>query len=168
MKALGALLLVVGAYALGHFEALKRERRVKQLSAMIASLGLLESHVVYGRVLLADALWRVGEDRAEVRRLFWEAASRMKEGHAASTAWKEAIAKWARLSAFNPGDLRPLEHLAGVLGLSSAEDQSRHIKWVTDQLEARLVEARQRLPELTRLYRALGVCGGLTLALLLY
>ena len=75
---------------------------------------------------------------------------------------------WARRSAFGPGDIRPLEHLAGVLGLTAADDQARHMQWVKSQLETRLVEARQRLPELSRLYRALGVCGGLTLALLLY
>lgn len=168
MKLLGALLLVLGTYAVGHVEALKRERRVHQLSAMIAALGLLESHIVYGRTLLSDALWQAGEARPEVRRLFWEANQRLRQGEAASTAWREAVAVWARHSAFRPGDLRPLEHLAGVLGLTSAEDQARHMRLVTSQLEAGLVEARERLPEQSRLCRALGVCGGLTLALLLY
>ena len=65
-------------------------------------------------------------------------------------------------------DLAPLVHLAPVLGLSEGGDQARHLRWARSQLEVKLAGARQRLPEVARLCRALGVCGGLILALLLY
>lgn len=168
MKAVGAILLIAGSYALGHAEARRRERRAGELSALVSALSLLESHIVYGRALLADALRHVGEDRPEVRRLFWEAARLLGQGRTASSAWKEAVTRWGRASALVPSDLRPLEQLAGVLGLSSAEDQARHIRWAASQLEARWEEACRKLPEVVRLCRALGACGGLTLALLLF
>gem|GEM_PF-2736686 len=168
MKLLGALLVVAGAYALGHIEACRRERRVRELTASISALTLLESHVVYGQCLLADALRRVGEEHPEVKPPFLGAARRLEEGCSASRAWREAIGAWSKGAALVDGDLVPLVQLAGILGLSDAEDQARHLRWAKSQLETRLAAARERLPETARLCRALGACGGLVLALLLY
>lgn len=168
MKLAGALLVIAGAFALGHLEALRRERRVRELTVVISALTLLQSHVVYGRSFLADALRHVGEEHPEVAPWFCRAARRIDEGEAASRAWREALAAWSRRSALAPGDVGPLAELAGILGLSAADDQARHLLWARTQLETRLAAARERLPERARMCRALGVCGGLLLALLLY
>lgn len=168
MKLVGAFILVAAAYAVGHFEAVKRELRVRQLAGMISALELLESHIVYGRTLLADALRRVGEQRPEVGSPFLESAKLLESGASFSQAWRLALSAWARDAALAHDDLRPLWDLGTVLGRSAADDQARHMKWVKSQLEVGWNDARQRLPELSRLYRALGVCGGLILALLLY
>lgn len=166
MKLLGAFIVVAASAALGHLEACKRERRVRELAASVAALTLLESHVVFGQCLLADALDRVAGAHPEVRHPFLWAARRLREGCSASRAWTEGLESWPE-KALLPADLTPLYELAGILGLSAADDQARHFRWARSQLEARLSTARERLPESARLCRALGACGGLTLALLL-
>jgi len=168
VKLLGALLVIGGAAALGHLEAVRREKRARELAAVITALELLESHVVYGQVLLADALRRVGEAQPGAGWAFLRAAERLEEGWPASRALRESFSAWAARSALLESDLAPLVHLAPVLGLSEGGDQARHLRWARSQLEVKLAGARQRLPEVARLCRALGVCGGLILALLLY
>src|SRR5690606_39475364 len=76
VKLLGALLVIGGAAALGHLEAVRREKRARELAAVITALELLESHVVYGQVLLADALRRVGEAQPGAGWAFLRAAER--------------------------------------------------------------------------------------------
>lgn len=168
MKLVGALLLVAAACAIGHLQAARREQRVRLLAGLIGAMDLLESHIVYGRTLLAEALWRVGEQRADVGSLFLEAARLMEGGLAFSKAWRKALSAWSWGTALTAGDVRPLRDLGDVLGRSPADDQARLLRWVKSQLHAGWHDAREKLPELTRLYRALGVCGGLILALLLY
>src|SRR5690606_34668264 len=99
---------------------------------------------------------------------FLRAAERLEEGWPASRALRESFSAWAARSALLESDLAPLVHLAPVLGLSEGGDQARHLRWARSQLEVKLAGARQRLPEVARLCRALGGCGGLILALLLY
>ena len=58
MKLVGALLLVAAACAIGHLQAARREQRVRLLAGLIGAMDLLESHIVYGRTLMAEALRR--------------------------------------------------------------------------------------------------------------
>jgi len=168
VKLLGALLVIGGAAALGHLEAVRREKRARELAAVITALELLESHVVYGQVLLADALRRVGEAQPGAGWAFLRAAERLEEGWPASRALRESFSAWAARSALLESDLAPFGPPGSGPRPVGGGDQARHLRWARSQLEVKLAGARQRLPEVARLCRALGVCGGLILALLLY
>ena len=88
----------------------------------------------------------------------------MEGGLAFSKAWRKALSAWSwgRLSLQATCVLpRPGRRVGKV----AQDDQARHLRWVKSQLHAGWHDAREKLPELTRLYRALGVCGGLILAL---
>lgn len=167
MNAVGALMVVGGAAALGHSMALYRERRVQELNALTHAIQRLETEIVYGMVLLPDALGRVAKGGGPCADLFQRAADALNKGESAAESWMRALEGWRKRSALTPEDVVPLERLSGVLGVSGAEDQSRHLRYVRSELVFRLEQARDRLPETTRLFRALGVCGGLALALLL-
>ena len=162
------LVLVVGAAALiGHGLARERERRVAQLGALLHSLEALETEVVYGLTYLREAFQRIAREYPECRALFRRAARGLEAGETARTAWKEALAAYRRSASLTAEDLLPLERIGGVLGLSAAADQERHLRLVRRELEARLAEARGSLPQATRLYRTLGLFCGLAVALLL-
>jgi len=125
VKLLGALLVIGGAAALGHLEAVRREKRARELAAVITALELLESHVVYGQVLLADALRRVGEAQPGAGWAFLRAAERLEEGWPASRALRDVFfgvggavgspgerpravgPTWLRSSACRRGAIRP-------------------------------------------------------------
>lgn len=167
MKWIGTALLLGAAGLIGHFMALERERRVRELAALIHALERLETEVVYGLTYLVDAFSRVGEDYPECRVLFVRAAEALRRGGTARTAWAEGVRAHRLHSSLTREDLRPLEKTGMVLGLSSAHDQQRHLQLARREVEARLEEARERLPQVTRLCRTLGVFGGVATVLLL-
>lgn len=167
MRWLGAFILVTTAAALGHLVASERERRVHQLAALVHGLHQLETEIVYGLSLLSDAFERVAVSHPECAALFAEASRTLKRGAGVGVAWAAGVDAVARGTALDREDIRPLVKLGGILGLASAEDQRRHIRLAQSEVESRLSEARRKLPDISRLYRTLGVCGGLIVALLL-
>lgn len=168
MRAAGAALVLVCSCLLGQRAAAGRERRAAELEALISGLHLLETEIVFGRRLLAEALMRVGTVHPQCRLLFEKGAQGVAEGRSAQQAWEEAVRAWGKASALAREDLEPLLRLGAVLGLSHGDDQARHLGLARRELLHRLEAERQRLPQLVRLYRLLGVFGGLALVLLLY
>jgi len=167
MKAIGAALVVAGAALLGHLAASERERRVRELDGLLYGLNLLETEVVFGLTMLPIALERAAQGGSGAGALFSTAARELRKGSGAAKAWVAGIRALERRSALKEGDMMPLLYLGGTIGLSSAQDQSRHLQLARRQIEARLEAERRRLPQVARLVRALGLCGGLAAALML-
>lgn len=167
MRWLGLVLVVGSAALIGHLLAREKERRVGELGALLHSLERLETEVVYGLTYLQEAFERIAADCPECRPLFGAAAAALAQGAPARRAWRAGLASFGRQGGVTPADLRPLERIGPVLGLTSAEDQRRHLRLVRREVELRLAEAREQLPQTARLCRALGVCGGVAVALLL-
>lgn len=166
MKAIVALVVVLAAALLGHLAASERERRVRDLAGLLYGLALLETEVVYGLTVLPIALERSARGSAGAANLFFTAARALRDGMGASEAWLAGIRALERRSALRPEDLAPLMYLGGTIGLSSAEDQSRHFQLARRQIEAHLAAERERAPQSARLLRTLGLCGGVAAALL--
>src|SRR5690606_36436474 len=141
----------LSACLLGQRAAAGRERRVAELTALLNGVHLLETEVVFGRLLLAEALARAGALHPQCRLLFELGARRVAEGRSAAEAWREALEAWEKVSALTWEDLEPLVRLCGVLGLTSAEDQARHLGLAQRELSLRLDAERQRLPHIARL-----------------
>ncbi len=167
MRWVGTVLLLGAAGLLGHVAALERERRVRELAALLHALERLETEIVYGLAYLSEALSRVGRDYPECRSLFEKAAQALGRGATAREAWTQGLRSLRRQSSLTREDMRPLEKMGMVLGLSAAEDQRRHLQLVRSEVTTRLEEARERLPQVTRLCRTLGIFGGLATVLLL-
>lgn len=167
MKWAGCLLVIGAATLMGHVVALEGERRVRELTALLHSAERLETEMVYGLALLADAFESIARDYPECRLLYGVAAKALRQGATARAAWQEGVRVYRRVASLTPDDVRPLQKTAAILGLSSAQDQRRHLQLLRKEIEMRLIEARERLPQKTRLCRSLGLFGGLTAVLLL-
>lgn len=168
MRMVGAVMVVASAFYLGHLHARQKERRVLELVALLAGLQLLESEVVFGRRLFADALSRVAEVGGEASPFFAAAAQSSRRGEPAARAWESALRAWRRQAQLLEGDWRPLTRLGAVIGVTEAEDQARHFHMARVEIEGRLHAAREQLPKATRLYRALGLSMGLVVVIFLY
>src|SRR5690606_14043555 len=121
----------------------------------------------YGMSYLAEAFARTGRLHGRVAALFLTAGDELSKGRDSVQAWAAGLSAMRARAALDPDDYQPLCHLGGVLGRSSAADQGRRLALTKRQLELRLDDAREKVPQTARLVRALGVGGGTALALML-
>ncbi len=169
-KAVGFLVVVVSASLAGMTVGHSYRARARQLTDLRVGLHLLETEVTFAASALPGALDRVARGlAAPVGDIFRGAAGLMRsgEGLAAGEAWETAARAVFPRTALEAGDLDVVLALAGYLGVTDREDQRRHIALAVERLRAReeAALAEQRTSE--RMWRYLGVLGGLALGVAL-
>ncbi|MDN5294298.1 MAG: stage sporulation protein [Eubacteriales bacterium] len=85
----------------------------------------------------------------------------------ASEAWARALQEIDNTWALTAADTAILRDLGPNLGTSDRQDQSRYLQMAMKQLEGELGRAEELASKNGRLWRWLGLLGGLFLALLL-
>ena len=100
-----------------------------------------------------------------MRDIFNEAAAAMRsgEGISAGEAWESAVRRVFPLTALEAGDQEILLALTGYLGITDRTDQRRHLALAVQRLQAREESAQRERATSERLWRYLGVLGGLAL-----
>ncbi len=171
LKAVGFAAIVAGASAAGTMVAGSYGARTRQLGQLRVALHLLESEVNYALGALPGALERVAAGVAPpVRSLFARAAARLRsgEGVSAGEAWEEAARGVFPATALESGDLDILLALSGHLGVTDRDDQLRHLRLAGERLRVKEEEARDEQRASERMWRYLGLLGGLALGIVLW
>lgn len=165
-KAIGFLVVVIAASAAGSLVAASYRARARELTHLRLALHLLETEITYASSALPGALQRVAAGvPSPVRDIFLEAAAVMRSGQGVSAgdAWERAVREVFPLTALEAGDREILLALAGYLGVTDREDQRRHLALAAERLKAREELAQDERKTSERLWRYLGVLGGLAL-----
>ncbi|MGB9826485.1 MAG: stage III sporulation protein AB, partial [Desulfofundulus sp.] len=89
-------------------------------------------------------------------------------GSTAREAWEKAIKKFYPTSALVPSDLAILRQLGPALGVSSIQDQSKHLNLAMEQLGMEIMRAEEEASRYVKLWNYLGFLGSLALVLMLY
>lgn len=144
-------------------------RRPREIRALMGALLLLQAEIGYAVAPLGEALWRVAA-RADpaVAPLFRRAAAYLAEnpGCTAAEALQEAVAAASPVLALRQEDLDALRDLGAALGNSDRDDQVGHISLALERLRATATAAEADACRYARLYKTLGFCAGLGLAIL--
>ncbi len=170
LRLFGFVAIVVASTLAGNLVAGSFSSRVKELGQLRTGLHLLGTEVKYAMSALPEAFTRVAQGVSlPVRRIFTEAAARLAsgEGLTAGEAWEAAVRSVAWVTALDSGDVEVLLALAPYLGVTDREDQERHLLLVEDRLEAREAEAARDRAASERMWRYLGILGGLALGVAL-
>lgn len=168
LKVAGFVALVASSSVAGNLVAASYRARVRQLGQLRVGLHLLESEVAYATEALPTALGRVAAGVASpVRRLFAAASDLLRSGQglAAGDAWREAACRVFPETALEAADLEVILALSGYLGVTDRDDQVRHLRLASERLAAREQEAAAEQRASERMWRYLGVLGGLALGI---
>ncbi|MGE5485175.1 MAG: hypothetical protein ACM3X4_09175 [Ignavibacteriales bacterium] len=168
-KVAGLLMLVFGFSGAGFTIASNYYSRARELAEARTTLALLETEICCSLRPLGPALLNAAAGcRGPAGTLFRRTASELAEGVPAAVAWRRGVEQAMNESALTRSDADVLASLGLTLGVSTAEDQRRHLRSAIERLSIQESEARDRQSREGKLWRYAGVFGGLALAALLF
>jgi len=169
LKWFGMLLVTAGGMMTGASAVALLRRRVQVLEAMLTALELMEGEIVTLLTPLPDVIARLAAmEQLAVQPLFQRMEALLPDlGEVPfSVLWERAIAESGL--PFSADERRCLLQLGESLGRFDAEVQATALSRCMQMLERFREEARSRAEVDGRLYRGLGLSGGLLLAILFF
>ncbi|MGM0502573.1 MAG: stage III sporulation protein SpoIIIAB [Bacillota bacterium] len=168
MKLWGALLIIVGTSSIGFFMAGQIALRPKQLQQLKTALEMLKTEIDYGFTPLPQAFKRLANNLASpIANIFIVAQNKMEQGLIAQAAWEDAILKIFPETALLNRDKNLLLEIGYNLGNSNSLDQIRHLDLAQEKIETLYLEAVQEKKDKVKLWRYLGVLGGLLVVIII-
>lgn len=170
LKLFGAVLVVLSCALIGMLQARRMSDRPMQIRRFVRILGQLETEISYGFTPLPDALGRIGKQSAEpFASLFAEIAGRLaKEEAAVLDIWKHTMVRRWGQTAMRGSEKEVIVQLGFTLGTTDREDQVKHLRLAAKQLETIEAEAEEEKRKYEKMWRSLGLLGGLLIALIMY
>ncbi len=145
--------------------------RTKEIRDLVAGLSRLDTEISQYATRLPEAFARIGETvHGEIGLLFTDAAGMLtsKDFYTAAEAWRQALKQHKQGLHLDGEEYDILYRLGDQLGNSHAEGQRQYIRLTLNQLSAQEEKAIAMRAKYERMYKSLGVLGGLTLAILLF
>ncbi|MDR3592996.1 MAG: stage III sporulation protein AB [Negativicutes bacterium] len=170
LKILGSMLIVAAGGWTGFAVANRYCERTRQIGQLIGCLTALRSYVNYASMPLPEALSHCGSQvDGPVRELFHHTARTLT-----ACGWltpRQALAgaletAAGRLELGEP-EREALLQLGANLGSTNRGEQQKYLTMVLAQLEQLEQESRRARDQNVKMYRYLGICGGLAVVILL-
>lgn len=170
LKLAGALLILFAATAVGFLQSAYYVKRPKQIRDMIQALQSLETEIIYGFTPLPHALEKIGQSiDPPAAGLFTTTADQLnsRRGRSTKEIWEEGVWSIWPATSLGKNEQSTLLQLGEHLGLSDREDQMKHLRLAMEQLKAEEIRAQSEYTRYGKMWKSLGVLGGLLVVILL-
>ncbi|RJX28021.1 MAG: hypothetical protein C4554_03250 [Dethiobacter sp.] len=170
LKFWGASLIILAAYFFGHNISSMYRNRVCQLEELLLGLEMFLTEITYGLTPLPQAFINIGKKLKDpVGRLFSDTAWIMQKsrGLSARECWKKALKNNSGALEFFGGGLELLDRLGFIWGKGDKSGQLRQIALMQELLRQAHREAQQDYQKNEKMWKYLGLLGGLTLVIFL-
>ena len=165
IKFIGAALVFSAGLFWGLKKSAQLSKRERSLTDIKTALNLLESEIVFSSHYLKHAFLRISEILS-CEGLFSDMSSGIGE-MSASDAWHSALLKNQKQLSLKDKDVEILSILGSELGMSDTEQQVKNIRHVASLLEQNLAQAHDDYVKTAKLYRSMGILGGLFVVIIL-
>ncbi len=168
MKWIGFLLTAAACAGVGQWAASQIHRRVHLLECSISLVEILKSQLSFTMAEPAVILREIEEKKALKDLSFLAVCLHLcKQGTAFPVAWRESL-ETDGLDPLTVEDRQILTDLGNVLGSTGLQGQIDQLNLLQSRLKSQLEAASQRYATNGKLYRSLGLMGGLLLVILLW
>ncbi|MCL4425995.1 MAG: stage III sporulation protein AB [Firmicutes bacterium] len=170
IKLAGGLLVLYAFTNLGFLVGARYLRRTVELRQLQLALKTLQSEIGYTLTPLPEALDRVGRlTGGRVGQIFERAGLLLRDGRHRSVAeaWTGAIEEEKRDLALAARDLAILRELGNRFGGVDRKGHEKHLEQAMERLWQEELSSLQAEKEYVRLWRYLGLLGGLAVVFLL-
>ncbi len=170
MKLAGFLILVAGSGGYGFSIACRVETRLRQLQELCQLLLMIQGEIQYRNAVLEEAFQAIagrldGWRSQFLRRLCEKMA--MASGETLESLWRQECRRLRKETCLNGKDIQFLEEIGSQIGSLDRKMQVTTLEYFQLRLSHAMEEARQKKEGQCRLYRALGIAGGMLAALVL-
>jgi len=168
---IGAIALIAGCAALGFYYAAKEGFRIQDLQEFKKALMILSSEIEHLRAPLpiacANIAKRTKEPVSEVFAQFSKLLTE-NEGETAYQLWSQALDEQKKGTYLAAEDWDVLESFGKTLGYLDKQMQQSAITVTIDYINEKTTSLQTQSDKNRRMYRSLGVIGGLLLVVLLW
>lgn len=165
IKFIGALMVVLSGALWGLLKSKGLKEREKSIENIITALGMLESEIAFSSHRLKYAMEHISRV-CFCNGLFSKAAEKIGN-MPVYLAWQSAVDDTKSGLGISEKDAEIIKILGSELGMSDKEQQMRSIKYVVSLLNEAKNDAHNEYVLYAKMYRSIGVFGGLFVAVLL-
>ena len=162
--------VIVGCSSLlGFIFANTYVERVKLLNALLSTLQMLETEIVYGATPIPDIMRKIGnKSKKEVGDIFLSAADllNLNSGQTFDEIWRSAVFQETEHTCLNREDMDLLLSLGKNLGISNCEDQIKHIRLIQEEFKRHYELALAERDKNTKLFKNLGFLLGTAIVII--
>ncbi len=170
IKMLLLLFILLLSTTIGYMVAYRYSRRVAELEEFNTALELFETKITYTYDDLIDAFMYLSEHlKTKMYRLFFITAEKLRESVdiSAGDTFRRVVEEEKIFLELNPNDIEIVKSLSISLGQVDLESQIKNIHMVQKLVEKELTDAYEEKRKNFKLYRHLGMMGGMMLVILL-
>lgn len=170
LKIAGAILVMTAGTLFGFWMSNRYIERTRQLRQFNAFLQALEMQIAYRQTPLAEAFRRSALTvTGIVAELFARTGKNMEERsqQPLAAALTQARQEVGEELAFQTVELEVLDYMSECLGRSDCEDQVKQLHLMQHRLQEALADATARQTNNVKMWRSLGIYGGLAAVILL-
>jgi stage III sporulation protein AB len=170
LKIMGSLMIISATTAMGFGLAGQLKERPKQIRQIIGCIAALKSYIGYVATPLPEALLNCAKGVQGPIADFFGQIGTILETNGWMTpqeAIDQALAMGGRDLKLKDDEREILSVWGANLGSTSREEQQEYLNLVLGQLSHIETEAEKQYEQNARMYRYLGICGGLAVVILL-
>lgn len=169
IKIIGAVLVLVSAYAIGSLLALQVKEQEKWLKDIKTAMFLLLGELEYRQVPLPEALETIGQRHGGRLAAFFRVTAeelQKKEGISLSEVWKQTAVPALKDSPLSKEQNEEFAELGVYFMESDKETRKNSLEFYLNRLEEDIVKLRETGADKAYLCRTLGMLGGIFLLIL--
>lgn len=169
-KLLGCSLVFVVSSLIGVVLAKAYSTRVQNIIDMITAFEILHTKISYNQTTLDEIFIDIGMQLGGVVGEVFNKMGEAFEGNMLYTAdelWGKVIEENIKKCDFSFDDIQVINEFSYMLGKSDIEGQLRNIDMTLSRLKSQLVRAENEEKKYSRMYKNVGILGGMGLAVIL-
>lgn len=173
MKIAGVLLVLFAGTMIGFVQSARFASRPRQIRELLHALQKLETEIGYGRTPLPEALRRLSATASAPLSRMFEAISDGLSGDGAGQGgtvreiWEKSVRETWPSTAMKEPEREAAIRLGATLGGSGREDQLKHLRLASIQLQQEEAAAREDQRKYEKLSRSLGMLGAALVVILM-
>lgn len=169
IKMVGAVLVLVSAYAIGSLFALQVKEQEKWLKDMKTALFLLIGELEYRQIPMPEALELVGKRHGGRLAVFFQVLSeelKKKEGYSMQEVWRHLAIPTLKDCPLTKEQKEEFSELGLYFMEADKETRRTSLEFYLNRLEEDIVKLRENGADKAYLCRTLGMLGGIFLLIL--